>query len=338
MSIDHFVCDAFSDWLGATFDSKQVRLLEQGVADQGAAIATDWQKVVDSGFADLLVDENAGGAGADLATAGEVLQTCGACALPLALATTLWVRAALAREGHGIPQGAIGLACGKRIGAGVICSGVAFGTVVDWVLVVLGDDAWLLSMYGAQQATSVEQRSLSVDLAWPAIPVGTLKLEHRYDWQAIGAAIFAALIAGAARSVLQLSLAYAAERSQFGKPIGRFQAVQQQLSVLAEEVYAVRMAAQLALRGTDLQVDPHLAALAKARASQAVPNIVAIGHMVHGAIGITEEYDLQLHTRRLHEWRLQFGSERYWQRRLGEALLDSELPVLDFMRALTEPG
>lgn len=331
MSIDHFICDAFSDWLGGTFDSQRVRAIEHG------AVATaHWQTLNDSGFADLLVAEQAAGAGVNLETAGEVLQTCGGGALPLALATTMWVRAALAEEGHEVPQGAIGLALGHRVGEAVNCPNVAFGASVEWVLAVLGDGAWLLPVAATLQEPG--HTSLSLDLHWPKLPANALKLEQAYDWQAIGAAIFAALIAGAARQVLQLSLTYANERSQFGKPIGRFQAVQQQLSVLAEEAYAVRMAAQLALRGDGLRVDPHLAALAKARASQAAGSIGAMGHMVHGAIGITEEYDLQLYTRRLQEWRLQFGSERFWQHRLGLALLESELPVLDFMRALTEPG
>lgn len=334
MSIDRFICEAFSQWLEATFDSQRVRGIEHSAGNSG-----DWQTIIDSGFADLLVPEDAGGAGAGLETFGEVLQTCGACALPLALATTLWIRAALVAEGINVPSGAIALANGQWDGAAVTCRSVAFAAQAQWVLVVLGEDAWMLPVADAQPfgvvLDSAHDPRISTDLHWPKLPAEAVKLQQAHDWQAIGAAIFAALIAGAASRVLRLSLAYAAERSQFGKPIARFQAVQQQLSVLAEEVYAVRMAAQLALRGPRLHVAPALAAVAKARASQAVASVTAIGHMVHGAIGITEEYDLQLYTRRLHDWRLQFGSEQYWQRRLGHALLDSPLPVLDFMRELT---
>lgn len=333
MSIDRFISDAFSQWLEATFDSQRVRAIEQDGADPA-----DWQAVRDSGFADLLLAEQYGGAGANLETVGEVLQTCGACALPLPLATTMWVRAALAAEGHELLPASIALTRGQRVEKGVKCHDVAFAATAEQVLVLLDDGAWLLPVADAQGADAQRGTGLSVDLYWKTFPASALKLKQPHDWEAIGAALFAALIAGAASRVLKLSLNYAAERQQFGKPIARFQAVQQQLSVLAEEVYAVRMAAQLALRGNGLAVDPRLAALAKARASQAVSSIGAIGHMVHGAIGITEEYDLQLYTRRLHDWRLQLGSERYWQQRLGQALLDSELPVLDFMRGLTGSG
>lgn len=329
MSIDSFISDAFGEWLEATFDGQRVRGIEQG---QG--IEAGWQAVLDSGFADLMVAESQGGAGAGLETVAEVLQTCGACALPLPLPTTMWVRAALAEEGHDLPSGGIALARGQRGGQSVCCSTVAFGATSESVLVLLDDGAWVLPITDAERSGS----GLSVDLLWTSFPTDARKLEGGHDWEAMGAVIFAALMAGAASRVLKLSLAYAAERAQFGKPIGRFQAVQQQLSVLAEEVYAARMAVQLALRGSGLAVDPHRAALAKARASQAVVTLGGIGHMVHGAIGITEEYDLQLYTRRLHDWRLQFGSERYWQQRLGQRLFDSDLPMLDFMRALIGTG
>ncbi|WP_240464963.1 acyl-CoA dehydrogenase family protein, partial [Pseudomonas aeruginosa] len=75
---------------------------------------------------------------------------------------------------------------------------------------------------------------------------------------------------------------------------------------------AARMAAQLAFQGSDALPGPLLAALGKARASQAVPQVADIAHAVHGAIGVTEECDLQLYTRRLREWRLAGGSESYW--------------------------
>ncbi|KAG0741354.1 hypothetical protein G6F24_016736 [Rhizopus arrhizus] len=101
-------------------------------------------------------------------------------------------------------------------------------------------------------------------------------------------------MAGAMDRVLSLTLDYANTRAQFGKPIGRFQAVQQQISVMAEQVWAVRMAAQLAFQGTGGRPQAMLAAMGKARASLAAPIVADIAHAVHGAIGVTAEYDLQL--------------------------------------------
>ena len=57
-----------------------------------------------------------------------------------------------------------------------------------------------------------------------------------------------------------------------------------------------------------------------------------VRHAVHGAIGVTEEFDLQMFTRRLHEWRMQYGGESYWSRRLGRALLEASSPPLQFVQ------
>lgn len=108
-----------------------------------------------------------------------------------------------------------------------------------------------------------------------------------------------------------MTIAYANDRVQFGKPIGKLQAIQQQLSVMAEESFAARAAAQLALSGAGWQVDALRAAVGKQRASEAAVTVAAVAHAVHGAIGVTEEYDWELLTRRVHEWRAHYGSESY---------------------------
>jgi alkylation response protein AidB-like acyl-CoA dehydrogenase len=76
-------------------------------------------------------------------------------------------------------------------------------------------------------------------------------------------------------------------------------------------------------------------AVAKARTSEAAAQVAATAHALHGAIGITAEHDLQLLTRRLHDWRMADGSEALWHRRLGEELLASGQTVADAVRALS---
>lgn len=148
---------------------------------------------------------------------------------------------------------------------------------------------------------------------------------------AAGALLHAAAISGAADRVLAMTVAYAGERSQFGRPIGRQQALQQSLAVMAEDCVAVRMAVALAAAAD--APEPLRVAAAKSVASAAAPRIANTAHAVHGAIGISAEYDLQLYTRRLHDWRLALGSETRWNRELGRALLVSHAPVLDWTRA-----
>ena len=131
----------------------------------------------------------------------------------------------------------------------------------------------------------------------------------------------AAKMAGAMVRLLDMSVRHANEREQFGRPLGKFQAIQQQLAVMSEQVVSARVAARIGMTGTCF--DPLRVAMAKARVSEASHQVVAIAHAVHGAIGVTEEFDLQLLTRRLKQGQLAFGSERFWAARLGRARLAS---------------
>lgn len=146
------------------------------------------------------------------------------------------------------------------------------------------------------------------------------------------AVLLAAAISGAAERVMEMSAAYANERTQFGKAIGRQQAVQQQLAVMAEDCIAVRLAVELAAANFPGAASLK-AAVAKSIASQVGARIANTAHAVHGAIGMSEEYDLQLFTRRLYRWRLQDGSETYWNAMIGEAALADDLGAVDWVRS-----
>ena len=140
------------------------------------------------------------------------------------------------------------------------------------------------------------------------------------------ACLAAAQMVGAMQRVLEKTLQFANDRHQFGRPLGKFQAIQHQLAVMAEQVLAARMAAQIGCSAdAGNQPDRMNAAIAKARASEAAVEVTALAHSIHGAIGFTADHDLQLFTRRLHAWRLQAGSESYWHEVLGQAVLNSPL-------------
>jgi alkylation response protein AidB-like acyl-CoA dehydrogenase len=63
-----------------------------------------------------------------------------------------------------------------------------------------------------------------------------------------------------------------------------------------------------------------------------VVTVANTAHALHGAIGVTEECDLQLLTRRLHEWRMAHGSEDHWNRIVGERLLAADTSLAEFVR------
>jgi acyl-CoA dehydrogenase len=124
-------------------------------------------------------------------------------------------------------------------------------------------------------------------------------------------------IGGAVDTTLALSVSYACERVQFGRPLAQFQAIQQQLAVLAEECAAANAAAQAACRAADRGEAHFEIAAAKLRANIAAASAASISHQVHGAMGFTAEYSLQRLTRRLWAWRSEFGNERYWSDDIG---------------------
>ena len=300
-----------------------------------------WTEIEASGFLDALVDEASGGAGLGLRAAFDLFLLCGRHALPVPMAHTLWLRALLAQAGFMAPRGPLTMAP-QVVSAsdGVAhCNAVPFGAVADWVLVPAQPHALLLPLAAAERRATGVHGSLQAHLVWPARPDAAIEVRADVPWLHAGALLTAALMAGAMQRVLECTLTYANDRAQFGKPIGRFQAVQQQLAVMAEQVFAARMAAELGCADDGITIHPLRAAVAKARAGEAAEKVVAIAHAVHGAIGVTADFDLQLYTRRLQEWRGDFGSPAWWHPHIGAALLAApQRSTLSFLLQQTAPA
>ena len=126
-----------------------------------------------------------------------------------------------------------------------------------------------------------------------------------------------ATMAGALERVLDVSLQYALERQQFGRPIAKFQAVQHNLARLAGEVAAASRAADGAIEALASPQASLTIAAGKARVGEAAGIAAEIAHQVHGAFGFTHEHVLHHFTRRLWAWRDEIGRESEWQARLG---------------------
>lgn len=305
--------EPFERMLEALSPPATVRAIETG--EPADAL---WNGIAESGFLDALVSEERGGAGLPLAEVGALWQALGRHAVPLPVGETMIARALLTDA----PGGPIALATASKGGELV----VPFGRGADHVLIEEGDQLYLVAADGKSTdvfgSTALRMNPILAEPVGPA-PKGGLR--------AIAAILRAALIAGAADRLTTMTAAYANERIQFGKPIGKQQALQQQLAVMAEDMVASRIAAQLGCAGG---LPPGLvaAATAKSVTSGAAARLAATAHAVHGAIGISEEYDLQLYTRRLHEWRLADGSESYWNRLLGAARLADDCGSVDYVR------
>lgn len=141
------------------------------------------------------------------------------------------------------------------------------------------------------------------------------------DLRALAAGVRVAQMCGAMDAVLAITVRYAGERVQFGKPIGKFQAVQQNIAIMGGQVAASRAATALVARGFGSRDNYYNVAAAKTRVADAAAQVSRFAHQVHGAIGITQEYDLHFLTKRLWAWRDEFGSDAEWARLLGREAL-----------------
>jgi alkylation response protein AidB-like acyl-CoA dehydrogenase len=113
---------------------------------------------------------------------------------------------------------------------------------------------------------------------------------------------------GGADAVLDMTVAYVKQRTQFGRPVGAFQAVQHHCANMAIDVEGSRhMAYQAAWRVSEGWPAQREVAMAKAWVSGAYQRVCAAAHQCHGAIGFTREHDLQLYTRRAKAQELSYG-------------------------------
>ena len=332
MSDNDLYADAARQVLADHCTPQAVRDIEAG----GDAAGEIWRQLEETGLADALVGEDEGGSGLSLEQVFGVLEQCGAHALPLLLGETMIARALLPAGQR--PAGSIALARGVQQADGAWhCALVRGGAVADSVLVQTGD-AWRL-LDAAQARKQPQALALDAAMRWTPAQVATAPqapMDAAIDVRTVQASVVAPQMAGALGSVLERTLQYANERQQFGRPIGKFQAIQHQLAVMSEHVCAARMAAQVGCHAGGVAPDRLRVAVAKARCSEAALVVSELAHAVHGAIGFTEEYDLQLYTRRLHAWRQTAGSEAYWQDVAGAALFAHAGPTLDLVRTITD--
>jgi acyl-CoA dehydrogenase len=141
-------------------------------------------------------------------------------------------------------------------------------------------------------------------------------------WLPFGACMRAQQMVGAMERCLDHAIAYAMERRQFGRPIGKFQAVQHMLAEAAGQYAAAAAAAELARQAYGSADFALLAAVAKVRTGEAAGKVAEVCHQVHGAMGFTHEHPLHFATRRLWSWRDEFGHETFWQERIGRIVCE----------------
>ncbi len=133
---------------------------------------------------------------------------------------------------------------------------------------------------------------------------------------------YCAYLVGLAQRDFEISVDYAKERIQFGRPIGSFQAIQHKAADMVTDVDGSRFIMyRAAWAVTENEPDQDLqVSMAKAWCSDATRRVVAHGQQIHGGIGFTKEYVIQLYFRRQKRAELMWGDADYHREKVAELL------------------
>ncbi len=306
------------------------------LGEEGRFSAAAWAVLAEVGLPLVNTAEARGGVGAGPGEVAEVLRAAGFHALPLPLAEVLLAEAMLSAAGLPPAEAPLTVApvlpgqrlAARRQGGGWVASGrldmVPWGRHLDLVAVAETAEGPLTLVLprpadvapGMNLANEPRDRLVFRDT--PARAAGAPGQGLSAAGLRLQGALFRTVqTVGAMERIRDLTVAYAGERQQFGRPIARFQAVQQQVAVLAAQVAACQAAADGAVEAAGAGPAAFEIAAAKAVTGEAAGLVAGIAHQVHGAMGFTHEYPLHLNTRRIWSWREEFGTEADWQAWLG---------------------
>ncbi|MCA0146734.1 acyl-CoA dehydrogenase family protein [Blastococcus sp. LR1] len=298
-----------------------------------------WSALADAGLTGVGLPESAGGSGGELADAVAIVRTLAAGSAAVPVAEQLLV-AGPAVIAAGLPLPPVEEPLTFAVADAVTASpaGEAFtlsGTASDvpWAgaarhaaLLLPGPALALVDLSGVAAGAAFNlagepRGSLALD-GVPAL-VQPLTEGQASELRAGYALARSVQLAAALERVLDWTVQYAGERHQFGRPLGKFQAIQMELAEMAGEVVAVTAVVDAAVQALahDSADVVLAAAAAKVRAGAAVEVVARLAHQVHGAIGFTQEHKLHHLTRRLWSWRDEAGSELVWSKVLAKGLL-----------------
>ena len=272
------------------------------------------------GAAALVVPEELGGAGGELADAAVVFEELGKALVPTPLWGTTLAELALLSVDHPDGETLGALAEGTAIGAVVFDTDerlreeqtgrryVVHGDVADVVIAADGETLTRWTEFTATPSVSMDPtRRLAV------VEPETTSVVGADPGLADTAAILLAVEQiGAATRCLDLTVAYTKDRVQFGRPIGSFQALKHRMA----DLYVAVQSARAVVAEAVADPSPTSAALARLAASEAFSAVAAEAVQMHGGIAITWESDIQLYFKRAHGSAQLLGPPRQQLRRL----------------------
>lgn len=337
-TVDPLLTETATDLFAATCTFDEVQASEAAGWSESV-----WAPVHEAGFTRIGLPESAGGSGGTLTDAAEVLRVAGAHAAPIPLAETMMLGGWLCVvAGLPLPDGAVSVVPGTAndtLTASLSDSGlkltgaahrVPWAAKSDQIAALVADtdtDELFVAMIEPANVTITEATNLAGE------PRETIDIDAELTsgFAAVDASLSdqlrlrgalsrTMLMAGALEAMSALTLGYTAERSQFGRPIGRFQAVQQHLVWGAQDAAISKMTAQIASVHAEDGVLEAQFEIASARqvANESAATATRWSHQAHGAMGMTQEYALHHLSRRLWAWRHEYATPGEWARVVGK--------------------
>jgi alkylation response protein AidB-like acyl-CoA dehydrogenase len=258
-----------------------------------------WRQIAELGWPGIAIAEEDGGQGLGLVELALVAEQAGYAVAPTPLMST-WNAALFLSEGSDEQRGRWlpGIASGETVGA------AALGPRETEIVSDAGGAVVLVLSGGEDAARLVAPGDATIE------PLDLVDTTRRYfrvsadDGEAIpgdvAAAADRALVAlaaelvGVAQRALDMAVAYAKEREQFGRPIGAYQAVSHRCAEMLYDVEESRSLTYYAAWCAGAEPDslPLASSMAKARASDAARHVTAAALQVFGGIGFTWEHDI----------------------------------------------
>jgi alkylation response protein AidB-like acyl-CoA dehydrogenase len=311
------------DFLAARFKPEKLReLAEAGEYDDAI-----WTEIAELGWPGIFIEEGHGGQDLGQVELTIVQEELGYALAPTPFFSNAAAGLAIAHAGSDEQRDRWlpGIASGEARGTvGVVANGAA-------PLVPDADTAEVIVLIENGSATAVEAASASVERA------DTIDSTRRFfrveangggealDGDVAGAVqrieiALAAELVGVAQRTMEMAVAYAKERQQFGRPIGAYQAVSHRCAQMLLETEGARACTLYASWVAENEPEslPLAASMAKAYAADAGWRVTASALQVHGGIGFTWEHDLHFFLKRARTDGALFGSARDHRDRVAE--------------------
>jgi alkylation response protein AidB-like acyl-CoA dehydrogenase len=351
------------DFLASRFKSERIREIAES---ESGFDESSWKEMAELGWAGLALPEEWGGQGLGIVELAVLFEEMGYALAPSPLLSNTVAGLALAAAGsdeqkerwlkplaEGELRGAPALIdaggaaepmkfsmAADSNGDGVVLNGektlVLDAGSADFLLVATADGRRHLVEKGAEGVTVTSEESIDLTRRLSSVRLDGVKVAPENtlpgaaeDYLPVFLRACVALAAestGLAQRALEMSVEYAKDRQQFGRPIGAYQAVSHRCAQMLLETEGARSAVYGAAWAADAEPEslPLAASMAKAYASDAGWRVPDAAIQVHGGIGFTWEHDLHFFLKRGRANAAMFGDAKWHRERVADAVLAGE--------------